>query len=411
MRRAGSCPCLRGVEMRGPALALALPPPPRVCGDVYPRLPDPQGAAPAPAVAAKPPKKPVALDKSAWVEMPLIEREEINDNTRRFRFGLATPTTDLGLPVGQHIFIKGSVGGKSVVRAYTPLGHGPGYVDFVIKVSSPPHTHTHAHSRRSPTRTGPCAFNAAPAPVVETWRREGRPPLPLPRHLVCVEELTVPHRTSGLLSAAASLPRRRQADPPHGVPQAGRHAQVQGPARRVRLQSGGGQAGQAAHLLKDGRGQDALRAARPHRGRLGHHALPAGTLGPSRATSDTRGYSRIIACIAPCLQVATALLQTAQEVEIWLLYANQSPADILCQPELDKIAADPRMHIHYTVDRAGDDWKYSVGFINEAMCRDHLPPPGDSTFVFMCGPPPMLDRACKPNLSKLGHAEQRVHCF
>ena len=132
----------------------------------------------------------------------------------------------------------------------------------------------------------------------------------------------------------------------------------------------------------------------------------SGHLGPPRILADTRGSSR-----ASRLQVATALLQTAQEVEIWLLYANQSPADILCQPELDKIAADPRMHIHYTVDRAGDDWKYSVGFINEAMCRDHLPPPGDSTFVFMCGPPPMLDRACKPNLSKLGHAEQRVHCF
>ena len=400
--------------MRGSALALALPPPPRVCGDVYPRLPAPQGAAPAPAVAAKPPKKPVALDKSAWVEMPLIEREEINDNTRRFRFGLATPTTDLGLPVGQHIFIKGAVGGKSVVRAYTPLGHGPGYVDFVIKVSSPPHSHTHTHAARprAPGRALPM-----PRQLLSSRRGDARvvpppPPAPPCPATSCVWRSS-PYLTgtSGLLSAAASLPRRRQADPPHGVAQAGRHAQVQGPARRVRLQSGGGQAGQAAHLLKDGRGQDALRAARPHRGRLGHHALPAGTLGPSRATSDTLGDSRIIACIAPCPQVATALLQTAQEVEIWLLYANQSPADILCQPELDKIAADPRMHIHYTVDRAGDDWKYSVGFINEAMCRDHLPPPGDSTFVFMCGPPPMLDRACKPNLSKLGHAEQRVHCF
>ena len=28
-----------------------------------------------------------------------------------------------------------------------------------------------------------------------------------------------------------------------------------------------------------------------------------------------------------------------------------------------------------------------------------------------CGPPPMLDRACKPNLAKLGHAENHVHCF
>ena len=31
---------------------------------------------------------------------PLIEREDINHNTRRYRFGLPTPTHDLGLPVG-----------------------------------------------------------------------------------------------------------------------------------------------------------------------------------------------------------------------------------------------------------------------------------------------------------------------
>jgi len=33
------------------------------------------------------------------------------------------------------------------------------------------------------TRTKPCTFNAAPAPVVSTWRREGLA-WPLPYHLV-----------------------------------------------------------------------------------------------------------------------------------------------------------------------------------------------------------------------------------
>ena len=32
-------------------------------------------------------------------------------------------------------------------------------------------------------------------------------------------------------------------------------------------------------------------------------------------------------------------------------------------------------------------------------------------FPHRCGPPPMLDRACKPNLAKLGHAESNIHCF
>ena len=68
-----------------------------------------EGAAPliesnqAPKSVAAAPK---ALDPKKWVSFPLIEREDINHNTRRYRFGLPTAEHDLGLPVGQHIFIK-----------------------------------------------------------------------------------------------------------------------------------------------------------------------------------------------------------------------------------------------------------------------------------------------------------------
>lgn len=93
--------------------------------------------APPRSLATKRSNGPVALDTKKWVDMPLIEREDINVNTRRFRFGLSSSTQDLGLPVGQHIFLKAKIDDKPVVRAYTPLGHGPGYVDFVIKVGSP----------------------------------------------------------------------------------------------------------------------------------------------------------------------------------------------------------------------------------------------------------------------------------
>ena len=65
----------------------------------------------------------------------------------------------------------------------------------------------------------------------------------------------------------------------------------------------------------------------------------------------------------------------------------------------------------YTVDRAPEGWKYSVGFIDEAMCRERLPAPSEHTYIFMCGPPPMLKFACRPNLDKLGHAEDHVLAF
>ena len=50
-------------------------------------------------------------------------------------------------------------------------------------------------------------------------------------------------------------------------------------------------------------------------------------------------------------------------------------------------------------------WKYSSGFINAEMISEHLPPPGASTQILMCGPPPMIKFACLPNLDKLGYSE------
>ena len=48
-------------------------------------------------------------------------------------------------------------------------------------------------------------------------------------------------------------------------------------------------------------------------------------------------------------------------------------------------------------------WPYSGGFINDVMLKEHMPPPGPDTQILMCGPPPMINYACVPNLEKLGY--------
>jgi cytochrome-b5 reductase len=48
-------------------------------------------------------------------------------------------------------------------------------------------------------------------------------------------------------------------------------------------------------------------------------------------------------------------------------------------------------------------WTYSVGFISADMIKEHLFPPSPETLVLMCGPPPMINFACVPNLDKLGY--------
>ena len=78
---------------------------------------------------------------------------------------------------------------------------------------------------------------------------------------------------------------------------------------------------------------------------------------------------------------------------------------------LKAIAELPNVDVWYTLDQPPDGWKFSTGFIDEAMCREHLPAASDATYIFCCGPPPMIEYACKPNLLKAGHAADKVHCF
>ncbi|XP_069821913.1 NADH-cytochrome b5 reductase 2 [Dendropsophus ebraccatus] len=82
-------------------------------------------------------KGPVTLlDPSAKYPLPLIEKQEISHDTKKFRFGLPSSEHILGLPIGQHVYLSAKVNGSLVVRAYTPVSSDEvkGYVDLVVKV-------------------------------------------------------------------------------------------------------------------------------------------------------------------------------------------------------------------------------------------------------------------------------------
>mmetsp|Transcript_17098 Transcript_17098/g.27656 ORF Transcript_17098/g.27656 Transcript_17098/m.27656 type:complete len:309 (+) Transcript_17098:118-1044(+) len=110
--------------------------------------------------------------------------------------------------------------------------------------------------------------------------------------------------------------------------------------------------------------------------------------------------------ITPMLQVIASVLRNPKDkTMLSLLYANQTESDILVRDMLESFQKEfpDQFRLHYTVDRADDDWKYSTGFINEDMIREHLPCPSEDTVILMCGPPPMIKFACRPNLDKVGH--------
>lgn len=82
-------------------------------------------------------KDKIAMDPTEFQKFELTKREEISHDTRRFTFALQTPTTRLGLPVGQHITLRfQDKDGKNHQRSYTPVTGDEtlGSVTFVIKV-------------------------------------------------------------------------------------------------------------------------------------------------------------------------------------------------------------------------------------------------------------------------------------
>jgi len=71
----------------------------------------------------------------------------------------------------------------------------------------------------------------------------------------------------------------------------------------------------------------------------------------------------------------------------------------------------PPSQVPYTVDVPPSSWPYSSGFITAEMLRKHLPTPSPHLGVLICGPPPMVTRAVKPNLLELGFTEEQFFEF
>ncbi|KAG0364391.1 hypothetical protein BGX24_004629 [Mortierella sp. AD032] len=76
------------------------------------------------------------IDPKKWQEIVLVKKIPLTHNTRLFRFAFGGPDQLLGLPLGNHLFLRIKTNDSTLIRAYTPtspLGRA-GYFDLVIKV-------------------------------------------------------------------------------------------------------------------------------------------------------------------------------------------------------------------------------------------------------------------------------------
>ncbi|KAK9715872.1 hypothetical protein RND81_06G195600 [Saponaria officinalis] len=78
-----------------------------------------------------------SLDPEKFKEFKLVKKTQLSHNVAKFTFALPTPTSVLGLPIGQHISCRGKDSqGEEVMKAYTPttLDCDVGRFELVIKM-------------------------------------------------------------------------------------------------------------------------------------------------------------------------------------------------------------------------------------------------------------------------------------
>uniref|UniRef100_A0A8C3NSK2 NADH-cytochrome b5 reductase n=1 Tax=Cyanoderma ruficeps TaxID=181631 RepID=A0A8C3NSK2_9PASS len=275
---------------------------------------------------ARRPSGPVTLqDPLAKYPLRLLDKEEINHDTKKFRFGLPSTSHVLGLPVGQHVYLSAKIDGNLVIRAYTPVSSDEtkGYVDLIIKV----------------------------------YHKNVNPKFP----------------EGGKMSQYLDNMK------------IGDTIDFRGPNGLLVYK------GTGTFLIKPNKKSEAEKKFAKHLGMI------AGGTG-----------------ITPMLQLIRQITNDPKDsTKCYLLFANQTEKDILLRDELEDIAKrhPEQFVLWYTLDRPPKDWKYSSGFVTADMLKAHLPAPGSETLILMCGPPPMIQFACQPNLDKLGYPKSSTFAY
>ncbi|XP_034377252.1 NADH-cytochrome b5 reductase 2 isoform X2 [Arvicanthis niloticus] len=264
-------------------------------------------------------------DPEAKYPLPLIEKEQINHNTRRFRFGLLSPDHVLGLPVGNYVHLLAQINSELVIRAYTPVSSDDdrGFVDFIIKI----------------------------------YFKNVHPKYPEGGKMTqYLENMKI-----------------------------GDTILFRGPTGRLFYIEPG------TLLIK------ADKTSEPEKKLVHHLGMIAGGTG-----------------ITPMLQLIRHITKDGSDgTRMSLLFANQTEEDILLRKELEEVARthQNQFDLWYTLDRPPSGWKYSSGFVTADMIKEHLPPPGETTLILVCGPPPLIREAAHPSLEQLGYTKDMIFTY
>ena len=112
--------------------------------------------------------------------------------------------------------------------------------------------------------------------------------------------------------------------------------------------------------------------------------------------------------ITPMISIIRWILAQSLPVELFLVFANKAETDIIFREEWDEdVREHASFHCYHVLEQPPEGWSQGTGRITEDILREHLPPPGPDTVVFICGPPSMTD-ALETALKVIGHSEQAI---
>ena len=102
------------------------------------KLPDTPPTTPPESVSGDVTPRAIFLEAKKWNNVTLVEKKLLSKDSRILRFRLEHPEQQLGLPCGQHLFLKSKSRrtNDTVMRAYTPVSEqtAKGFLDVLIKV-------------------------------------------------------------------------------------------------------------------------------------------------------------------------------------------------------------------------------------------------------------------------------------
>ncbi|KAH8261494.1 hypothetical protein KR044_010317, partial [Drosophila immigrans] len=287
------------------------------------------------------------VDPNDKYQLPLIEKEVLSHDTRRFRFGLPSKQHILGLPVGQHIHLIATIDNELVIRPYTPISSDEdvGYVDLVVKV----------------------------------YFKDVHPKFPAGGKMTqYLEQMELGDKISfrgpsGRLqylgNGTFSIKKLRK-DPPKHVT-----------AKYVNMIAGGTGITPMLQLVRE-----VLKRNEKDKTQL---AL----LFANQSEKD----------ILLREELDELAKKHPDQFKVW--YTPSIMLKISCLPPSPHAALKrmPRTaHARFIA------WSYNTGHVNDDMMQEHLHPPDPETLCLLCGPPPMVNYTCIPGLERLGHrSEQR----